>query len=312
MAEPDEVMTSLVYMAFQAGKYDDNLLNYLTEHYNGTVKAMGDIWKAAEAFCLDTCKIAERILVQLLYTGAYLSDAVEIYKSYEAGLAGADIEMAFLAQSCYDYFVQEKVTEDYIMEELLRVLERQEELPFVCRLAFTRYYAENKKKITPQISVFLTQLLKELISAGVCFPYFKEYAENLAFMRQFADKTMIQYRAEKGGKAVLHYLVEKSGEDYITEEMQDMFEGIYVRTFVLFFGEKLQYYITENCEGKEYLTESGTLNRSDTDREQKESKYSLINDIAIGRTLDDENTMGKLLHEYFEQEYVVKKLFHIL
>ena len=52
--------------------------------------------------------------------------------------------------------------------------------------------------------------------------------------------------------------------------------------------------------------------RSDTDREQKESKYSLINDIAIGRALDDENTMGDLLHEYFEREFMVEKLFHIV
>ena len=96
------------------------------------------------------------------------------------------------------------------------------------------------------------------------------------------------------------------------QEMKEMFGGICVKQFILFFGEKLQYYITETEEGKEHLTESGTLSRSDTDREQKESKYSLINDIAIGRALDDENTMGDLLHEYFEREFMVEKLFHIV
>ena len=91
-----------------------------------------------------------------------------------------------------------------------------------------------------------------------------------------------------------------------------MFYGICVKQFVLFFGERLQYYITENSTGTEILTGSGTLGRSDTDREQKESKYSLINDIAIGRALRDDNTVERLLHEYYEKEFIVKELFHIL
>lgn len=311
MAEPDDIMTALVYQTFQAGKYDDNLLRYLTAHYIGTVKNMRDIWKAASSFGVDTYEISERIIMQILYTGAYVGEKTEIFKNYISGGAKADVEMAFLCQSCYDYFVSDKVTDDYIMEDLQRVIERQEEVPIVCKLACTRYYAENKRQINEKISGYLVQFLKELLARGIYFPYFKEYADNIAFMRQFADKTMIQYKAEEGNKAVIHYLIEKD-EEYTTEEMKDMFCGICVKQFILFFGEKMQYYITESDGEKEHLTESGTLNRSDTDREQKESKYSLINDIAIGRALSDEDTMTALLHEYFEKEFIVEKAFHTI
>ena len=34
-------------------------------------------------------------------------------------------------------------------------------------------------------------------------------------------------------------------EGYRQEEMKDMFGGVYAKPFVLFFGEKLQYYISE-------------------------------------------------------------------
>ena len=134
-------------------------------------------------------------------------------------------------------------------------------------------------------------------------------------MRQFSDKTMIQHKLEEGSSAVIHYFMERDGNrqgEYIREEMKDMFYGICVKQFILFFGERLQYYITETDDDKESLTRSGTLSRSDTDREQKESKYSLINDIAIGRTLHDDNTMEMLLQEYFEQEFLVKELFHTI
>ena len=312
IAEPDPIMTALAYMAFQSGKYDENLLKYLTVHYTGTVKTMRDIWKAAVSFGVDTYDLSERILVQLLYTGAYIGEKTEIFRSYISGGAKTDIEMAYLSQCCFDYFVCDKVTDHYILEDLQRVIERKEEVPTVCRLAYTKYYAENKKQIDEKISHYLVQFLKELLAENMYFPYFKEYADNIVFMRQFADKTMIQYQVEEGSKAIIHYLVEKDEGEYTMEEMTDMFCGICVKQFILFFGEKMQYYITETGGDKEHLTESGTLNRSDTDREQKESKYNLINDIVIGRTLNDEDTMNDLLHEYFQQEYVVKKLFYTI
>ena len=312
IAPPDDTLTALVFTAFQAGKYDEHLLKYLVSYYHGTVKTMRDIYKAAKAFCVDVYEICERILIQILYTGAFVSEKTEIFKDYIAGGARADVEMAFLSQSCYDYFVSEKVTDDFIMEQLQRVIDRQEEIPLVCKLAYTAYYAENKRKIDEKISRFLVHFLKELLAQEMYFPYFKEYADNIAFMRQFADKTMVQYKTSEGNRAIIHYLVEKDEGEYTTEEMKDMFSGICVKQFILFFGEKMQYYITETGEDKEHLTQSGTLSRSDTDREQKESKYNLINDIATCRTLSDEDTMGTLLHEYFEKEFMVEKLFHLM
>lgn len=211
--------------------------------------------------------------------------------------------------------MEEKITDAFILQEIQRVIDRQEELPKVCKLAYTRFYAENKKLIDEKISRYLMLFLRELLADNLYFPYFKEYADNIGFMRQFADKTMIQYKPEKGNRAVMHYLFEREDGnegEYIKEEMRDMFYGICVKQFVLFFGEKVQYYITETGDEKEHLTQSGTLSRSDTDREQKESKYNLINDIAIGRTLHDDDTMENLLYEYFEQESIVKKLFYTI
>ncbi len=316
--EPDVCMpelTVLTMAAFAAGKYDENILNYLVKNYNGTLKEMRNIWKAAKAFGVDTYEISSRILVQMLYTGAFIGEKTEIFRDYVSGGARTDLETAVLAQSCFDYFVGEKITDGYVMQDLQRVIERQEEIPLVCKLAYTRFYAENKKLIDENISRHLVVFLRELLAENLYFPYFKEYADHVAFMRQFADKTMIQHKLEEGSSAVIHYYMEKDGNrqgEYIREEMRDMFYGICVKQFILFFGERLQYYITETGDDKENLTRSGTLSRSDTDREQRESKYSLINDIAIGRTLHDDSTMELLLQEYYQQEFMVKELFHTI
>lgn len=310
----DDTMLLLAHMAFVAGKYDENLLIYLCRYFKGTSKEMRDIWKAAEAFGLDTYEICERILRQMLYTGAFVVERVEIFKRYIAGGARQEVELAFLAQCSYDYFVRDKLTDVFILEEIQKVAERQEELPFVCKLAYTKYYAENKKLLDEVISRYVIIFLREILSKNKYFPYFREYVDHIAFMRQFMDKTMVEYHVRDGNKAMIHYLVEKDGDaegEYVKEEMQNMFGGVCVKQFILFFGERLQYYITEMEDEKEQLTESGTLSRNDTGREQRESKYSLLNDIAIGRNLHDYGTMENLLYEYFEKDYIVKEMFHM-
>ncbi len=314
--EEDPVMTILIFRAFKAGKYDESLLEYLCRFFVGTSKEMRDVWKAASSFGVDTYMIAERLLIQMMHTGAFLGERVEIFKSYVAGGARSEVELAVLAQCAYDYFVRGKQLDVFILEDLLRAADRQEEIPYVCRLAFVKYYAENKKQVDEHISRYLLVFLREMVAANRYFPFFREYADNIAFMRQFLDKTMIEYRVRDGNRAFIHYLLEKEGpgaagggEEYIKEEMRDMFGGICVKQFILFFGEHLQYYITEVEDGKDHLTESGTLSHNDAGGEEREGRYTLLNDISIGRNLHDHDTMESLLREYFEKDFIVKELF---
>lgn len=313
--EEDPVMTILIFRAFKAGKYDENLLEYLCRFFVGTSKEMRDVWKAAESFGVDTYTLSERILIQMMYTGAFLGERVEIFKRYVSGGARSRVELAVLAWCAYDYFARGRQLDDFILDDLLRAAERQEEIPFVCKLACVKYYAENKKKVDERVSLYLIVFLREMLAENIYFPFFREYADNIAFMRQFLDKTMIEYRVGEGNKAYIHYLLEKeggNGEEYVKEEMRDMFGGICVKQFILFFGEHLQYYITEVEDGKEHLTESGTLSHNDAGSEEREDRYTLLNDISIGRNLHDHDTMESLLREYFEKDFIVRELFHAI
>ena len=99
--------------------------------------------------------------------------------------------------------------------------------------------------------------------------------------------------------------------EYCKEDMKDMFAGICVREFILFFGERLQFYITEEMDGKEQLTKSGTINKSDIGQENFESRFTMLNDIMIGKTLHDYDTVDGLLREYYERDYMVDRIFGI-
>ena len=114
---------------------------------------------------------------------------------------------------------------------------------------------------------------------------------------------------------MIHYI--KNGEEdqregYQKEEMKEVYFGVYVKEFVLFYGEQLQYYITEEQENQEQLTESGILQREENREGGMESRYQMINEMTIAKSLGDYSSTKQMLEEYWKKEFVVDKVFHLL
>ena len=122
---------------------------------------------------------------------------------------------------------------------------------------------------------------------------------------------MIDYRTAPGANCTIHYRLDSDIEnDYKSINMMEMYEGIYVCGFVLFFGEQLQYYITElTADGGEKATESGTIAKSDIVKGPSLGRYNLINDIMIGETLQEYDTVDKLMQEYYKKKNICDVLF---
>lgn len=308
----DPVMTGLLYHVMQRGKYDEYILKYLVSYYEGGIKELRDIWTAAESYGLDTYGLSERMLLQMLYTGAYISERAEILASYEKGGGEERLISAVLAQSCYDYAVKGKLTEETVFAGVARMKKRQESVPLACEIAYLQYYAENKAERTEETDQICRDFLEKLLEAGIVLPLYQDYAGFLPQMEEYLDKTILEYRVSPGSKAVIHYVIHGDGngeQQYCKEEMRNMYAGICVKEFTLFFGERLQYYITEGEDGKEQLTKSSTINKSDMGQESAEGRYSVLNDIMVGKTLQDYNTVDSLLHEYYRQDFMTGKVF---
>jgi hypothetical protein len=311
--EEDPVMTSVLCYILQKGKYDEHVLKYLVNYYIGGIKQMRDVWRAAEDFGVDTYPLSERMLIQMLYTGAHVGEKSEILRSYSRRGGREEVIAAFLSKCCYDYAVNEQITESYIFESVMELCRKQVPLHLVCKIAFLQYYAENRKEETEPVRQVCCQFLQELLEERIVLPVYKQYLGYLPQLDQYLDKTIIEYRAKPGAKAVIHYVIQYEGDmenEYCKEEMKDVFAGICIKEFILFFGERLQYYITEEMSGSEQLTKSGTISRSDTEQ-SKEGRFDLLNDIMIGENLQDYDTVNHLLQEYYRQDYVVDKIFKI-
>jgi hypothetical protein len=80
----------------------------------------------------------------------------------------------------------------------------------------------------------------------------------------------------------------------------------------MFFGEMIQYYISEEYESQIEVTQSNRLTNNDVYSEKDESRYNLLNQMLISATLQDEQNLYQSMKQYAGYDEVTRKAFTIL
>ena len=316
----EAAMTRLCYSAFGREKYDSHILQHLVEQYEGSCKELTEIRRAAENFAVDTYNLTERLLVQLLYTGVNVLERTGLLRQYIVGGGKNELEAAFLHRCSGLYLMNGEKMDRYIITDIGRVAARGEPLSDMCRLAFLEYFARNRDERGERVDLLIKQFGEELISKNMKLPLFQEYVDILEGAEPMMDKTMVVFRGQRERPAVINYRIVSNGtggsepsasqKTYRTLELQHMYAGIYTASFVLFAGESLQYFITDNSGSGEIL-DSGELKMGDCSLFVKESRYGLINDIASARLMGEEAEAQELLEQYLMTEWMTDGLFQI-
>ncbi len=310
----DVMLVKVAYHAFINGKYDVLTLQYLVENFNGLTKELRNLWKAARQFDVDCDKLMEKLIIQMLATRTTIGEKEELFEEYVKHGPSTRVELAYLSYCAYDYFVKERMLDKRVFEHLVKNYRRGEELNDACKLALLKYYAEDEKEYDERIGGMLSDFLREFLQENIYFVFFREFVRILPEIAVYDDKTIIEYRTRPDVRVLLHYIIEgeEEEENYHTEEMRDMYGGVFSRDFILFFGENLQYYITEEKDGHEEVTFSDAVSISDTVADGRESRYGLLNDMVVSRTLQDDDTLMQLMEEYVRDECFTDRAFTYL
>lgn len=311
----EETVLFLCFYAFRKGKADMVTLSYLMEYYEGAAKLLRNIWKSAVERGMDVHSFSERILIQMLYSGGFVGEVADIFSKAVERDADISLEKAFLSRCAYDYFVKDQITEDVIFEEIGRLFRSGERMSRVCTLAYARYYTENRYKMRRETGKILEDCLHRLLEEGVVLPCFPACADICPALYRFSDKTVLEHRTKPGRRTFLYYMIEPGEEDYRKIEMKEIYEGVFCSVFVLFFGEKLYYYIAEtggeSAGGKEEITGSGSISCGDMESDARGSRFRVLNDTVIAEALQDYDTVEQMLMEYEKTDSMQKELFDL-
>lgn len=307
----DDFMVQLAISAFKTGKYSDLVLKYLCENYTGPTDELINLWHAADKFSISSMKLDERILEQGIYTQIEPEKISDIFMEYYKRAGNEKLILAYISLVAHGYLHSGGCKADFIFDIIEKRFIGNRTLNDACQLAVLKHFAE-KTDITQAELEIEDTLLKYYIYNNMYFDFFARLDYRLLEKYFIYDKAFLQYESTPGTHVVLHYSRDEDGEEFNSEDMVEMYDGIYVKTFVIFFGELIRYYITEEHDNSIEVKESNRLTCNNIPGDNDHSRYNLINEMIISDTLSDETTLKSNIDEYKRLDAATKQLFKLI
>lgn len=307
----DDFMVQLAISAFKTGKYSDLVLKYLCENYTGPTDELINLWHAADKFSISSLKLDERILEQGIYTQIEPEKISDIFMEYYKRAGNEKLILAYISLVAHGYLHSGGCKADFIFDIIEKRFIGNRTLNDACQLALLKHFAE-KTDITQAELEIEDTLLKYYIYNNMYFDFFARLDYRLLEKYFLYDKAFLQYESTPGTHVVLHYSRDEDGEEFNSEDMVEMYDGIYVKTFVIFFGEMIRYYITEEHDNSIEVKESNRLTCNNIPGDNDHSRYNLINEMIISDTLSDETTLKSNIDEYKRLDAATKQLFKLI
>lgn len=296
--EENDHLIHLCYLLFKQEAYDRSIMSYLVTYYVGPTVEMKAIWHAARDYEIATYKLAEKIITQEVF-GEQIFNDEEIFVDYYNSGAHFRLLKAYLALSSREYIMYNRALPKSVVSVIVSQLKELEELTDIVKIAILKHFAYEPYE--PEHKQVLKECMQALCEKQLYFTFFTRYGEEWLREVQLWDKSLIAFSTQHGGKSKLYYKLYKTGTtspDYTCEVIAPMYENVYVKKFLIFEDETLEYYFEEiigdevikskvkvyedNKESKN-IGKFGRLNsiiNCPADREDKVKAYALEDALA--------------------------------
>lgn len=308
--EPSEELLCLAVECWKQRSYDEAVLNYLADYYNGSCQLLSELWKDGRGFHLEQEKLEEKLLGQILASRSWPEAFPEILEHYIRKSGKEELILPAMIYASYGYFLDGKMLTPRLFHYLEELNDPSWETPEICGLALLKFYSE-LEELSDSRRNMARRKVDYFIHRGYRFAHWQRLPESVISAYQLKNPVFIEARFPFGSSVLLHY---RSGEgEWKEEPMREMYSGIYNREFLLFYGESLEYYLSVTRPGQEEAVE--TTKRSVTVDEivsAQKTRYSLINEGIAARSLGNTPALEQAAKEYVWRNALVQSAFELI
>ncbi|MBS5283302.1 MAG: hypothetical protein KHY46_05435 [Clostridiales bacterium] len=311
--DQDTELLSLAYEVFCAGKADGVVLDYLCEHFNGTVSQMYELLIQGEKEHVETYDLEERLLCQMLFAGCcqQIDPVFQLYMKRKD--TRESVIKAYFTQKSILYFLEGEEADGRVFSYLKKAVGQEaekEKLPVIYLLALTKYFAA-QESLSEEDKKLCRSAAGILMDQGLVFPYTRDLSKHIPIPEDIMDKSMIEYRGSREEAPDLRLRILPYGQEFTGEEMRRVFQGIYVKEKVLFEGETMEYRIYDQIEGRRALAAEGKL-QCDCKLEGREnSRFACLNRMSESLSAGDGEQLLEAMEDYLKRSAALGSLFLI-
>ena len=293
---------------FRNHLYNELVLEYMVDNYNGSDKDMYRLWKSASDFGVNIKNLSERVISQYMFTQDkdYYDKLTQVFTDYYNKGASQLIAKAYIAYNSFLYFIKGKNVSDITFTVVKECYKDKIGIPVICLAAWLKKVSENIKELNkPDIKDVAQNILDELCAKEIIYDYYKRFNGVLNIPYNACGVTVIEYYGNPDNKVVINYKV-NDAKEYASAVMKCDNCGVFTYRLSLFYNDKViyNYTIGTDTNTKEYNILYDNLNDGDN-----KGRFDAINECLASEELRDMVTLKKLMESYAVEDYVTKQLF---
>lgn len=299
------------YLRSRIGIYG---MQFLLNHYEGTLTERGGIFTRADSIGLDTGAYAGALLKDMLHERQILPQHIEIFEAYCRTDADKSILKEFLEFEAEQCFTKEHRMDAKLLKKQAELTLEGMEFSVMAGLSFLYSLAEGSVgSLGEEESEAAKQYAEKLLKEDIYFSWMQPLAVICPALAAKEALQVLEYRGQASGPVWVRYTRYSDGKeeaDSLKSDVMDMVcEGLYAKSFILFFGERLHYEIF-GLEGTEHkLLKQGVLQRGQAMNTEADSRFGRINHMLSLREKHRMQDVYQELEDYYGQSALVDQLF---
>lgn len=313
--DKNELVVEMCANAFRKGCRDEKLLTFLGKYYESGSLELYQLYLAMKAKNIKDNTLPERLLVQYVFEGNTENKIYDIYLSYLEGSTATKIRKAFYTYVTYNYFIKKVQCPDVVWEILEQEYDNGINTPVICSIAYVEAMSKRDKLTERQIKI-LQSLIETLAKNNVNFEFYKKFNKWFKIPFNLVDKTIIDFRTNPKHRVDITYSIKtpEGRTKKVTEEMGSIYQGIFTKEVIMFYGEEIDYSITEYSDefplGK--VVDNYSVRITEKNTYNDESRFGMINGMMICRALGREDAAREIMQSYALGKEAGKELFKLL
>ena len=252
-------------------------------------------------------ELEEQIVSQSLFCETKDAETTEVfYEYYKREDKDKLVVRAYLSYRAYLYLLKD-VEPETTLADIMREFVVSNNLKII-NIAYLKVLS-SLEDLTSEEKEYAEIQVKQFVKQNITLPFFLQFKKHFQLPYEISNKYFVEYHCNANRKVTLHYALNST--HYTEEIMQNLYQGIFVKQFVLFHGDKLSYYVTEQEENYEKRTETITVIYED-DMTGDDSEFSLLNSMLVAKQMQDSTTVLDLMKRYAAGRTIVTEQFKML
>ena len=308
----DDTLAMAEYV-YRNGLYNGDILVYLGRYGSFDVSEYEKLLRHMSDFGEDTYFIEEKYLITsmlVIKTTQRNSDILELYCK-KGGRP--EIIRAYLNLLSMLYLVRNVSIGDGAAKILGRLCSSDDIRSALRDAAWLKYKSSHNSDITADESKSLKEAAAFCASNGLVLDFFKKLPHEITENCALEDKVFAQESFRAGSKVIIYYKTERDGaktDEWKSEPFKECIPGLYVRKFMLFYGERLVYYCSVTSGKDTFETSKKTLKAQESSAKGR-SKYCLLNRLLMYKSIGAAEKAEEAARQYIKQEDLAGKLFKL-